>query len=395
MFTSFSTAVSAMKAEETAIDVVGNNLANLNTAGYKTVSMQFRDLVSQARDGGKTEVGIGVETSTLRNFSQGAIQQGGLMTAAIQGPGFFAVEGSSGLGSYLYTRDGHFTVDPDGFLTTLTGQRVYSSQNTEIHINTGNAQPQPTTEISADFNLNSNSQVGDTFLVPIQVVDSKGAVHQLTLTLQKTAADTWSYTAGIEPGGLSASGSVTASGTLTFDSAGKLTAASGTSATIAINGLADQAADMTITWDFYDKGNPPAPVITQYATDSKTTTTSQDGYGASPLSQVSIGDEGIVIGTYADGRQQTLGQIGLVDIPNPDSLQAVGENQYAATLNTRPSPPGIPPKGSVLGGKIEGSTVDIATEFTNLMVYQRGYQASSKVIVTADQISQDTINLIR
>jgi flagellar hook protein FlgE len=389
-----------MNAQETAIDVVGNNLANLNTAGYKSVSTQFRDLVSQVRDGGKTQVGIGVETSTFRDFAQGPIQSGGQLTAAIQGSGFFAVEGASGAGSYLYTRDGHFTVDKNGFLTTLTGQKVYSSQNTEIQINTGSVQPQATTEVSADFNLDSNAKVNDTFIVPIQVVDSKGSTHQLAITLKKTATDTWTYSAGVESGALLAgppAGSVTASGTLTFDVNGKLITAGPptTSATIAISGLADKAADMSVKWNFMDGGTPPAPVITQFATDSKTTTTSQNGFGASPLNQVSIADGGDVIGTYADGRQQTLGQIGLVDISNPAMLQAVGGNLFESTLGTNPSPPGVPPSGSVLGGKIEGSTVDIATEFTNLMVYQRGYQASSKVITTADQITQDTINLIR
>jgi flagellar hook protein FlgE len=400
MLTSFSTAVSAMSAQETAIDVVGNNLANLNTTGYKAVSVKFRDLVSQISDGGKTQVGIGVESTTTRNFSQGAIQTGGLMTAAIQGSGFFAVEGASGAGSYLYTRDGNFTVDKDGFVTTLTGQKVYSDKNTEIHINTGTVAPQATTTVSADFNLSSDAAVGDTFDVPIQVVDEKGSTHQLTLTMTKTDVDSWTYSADVESGALGTGGGVTitpSSATLSFDSAGKLITGTPavTSATIAIAGLTDGASDMSVEWNFMDQGTPPAAVITQYASDSKTSTTSQDGYGASPLSEVSIGDDGAILGTYADGRQQTLGQLGLVDISNPSLLQAVGGNMYQATLGTNPSPPGTPATGSILGGKVEGSTVDIATEFTNLMVYQRGYQASSKVITTADQICQDTINLIR
>lgn len=387
MLTSFSTAVSAMNAQEAGIDVVGNNLANLNTTGYKNVSMQFSDLISQSMSGGSIQAGTGVQASSRRNFSQGAIQTAGLMTAAISGSGFFVVQDPNNANSYLYTRDGNFKIDNKGYLTDLNGLNVLSPAGTSILVDTGSAAaPVPTANASADFNLDAAAASGSTFDVPIQIVDSLGATHQLTITMTQSAANTWTYAAA------AAGGTATGNGTLNFDTAGKLDVSSGTSATFTITGFAG-AGTSTVTWDFVDSNG--TPVITQYAAANKITATNQDGSQSSTLNQVGMGDNGQVIGTYVDGRQQVLGQVALATISNPDSLLAVGGNDYRATIKTVTSGPGQPSAGSIQGGRMESSNADIATEFTNMMVYERGYQAASKIITTADTIMQETINLIR
>ena len=390
MLTSFSTAVSAMNAEAAGIDVVGSNLANLNTVGYKTVSTRFSDLVSQSMNGGGLQVGTGVQASTRRNFTQGAIQAGGSMTAAINGPGFFVLQDPSNAHGYLYTRDGEFKIDKNGYLTDMDGANVLGADGKPILVDTGAAAaPVATSKISADFNLNSDAAVGDTFSVPIQLVDSLGATHELTITLKKSSTTDWTYTAAV-PGS-----TVTGNGTLTFDSAGKLVLTGTPPVTTATFGITGQngAAAATVPWNLADATG--TPVITQYARTGKITSTEQDGYQSSELSEITMGDDGYVLGTYADGRQQKLGQVGIATISNPDSLLAVGSNDYRGMANTVTSGPGIPDPGSIKGGKTEASTVDIATEFTNMMVFERGYQAASKIITTSDTIVQETINLIR
>ncbi|HOK47171.1 MAG TPA: flagellar hook-basal body complex protein, partial [Bryobacteraceae bacterium] len=211
MFASFSTALSALNAHVTAVDVVGNNLANLNTPGYKTSTVSFRDLVTQSLGAGLGETQVGFGTGrpfTTRQFTQGAIQSStGLLDAAIQGDGFFILRDERG--GTLYTRAGNFKVDGQGYLTTLTGERVQGWMEgpdgtvnptgaiTDIVVPVGTLQtPIATTNFSLDLNLNAAATVGTldaTFSTPMEVVDSLGATHVLTITFTKTAAGEWQY----------------------------------------------------------------------------------------------------------------------------------------------------------------------------------------------------------
>ncbi len=212
MITSFSTALSALSAHSTAIDVVGNNLANLNTAGFKESVISFHDLVTFNRLGaglGETQVGFGVGTPvTLRQFSQGAIQStGGPLDAAIQGDGFFVVKGNSN--QQLYTRGGNFQVDTDGNLTTATGEKVqgWTTTNGVLDVNASIGDitvpvgtlkaPITTTKFSVDINLDAGATAGppaDTFATPVEVYDSLGNSHVVTAKFTKSAtANQWDY----------------------------------------------------------------------------------------------------------------------------------------------------------------------------------------------------------
>jgi len=414
MFTSFSTALSALNAFSTGIDVVGNNLANLDTTGFKASTVSFYDLVTQSLGAGlgETQVGFGVGAPiTMRGFSQGAIQTtSGPTDAAISGDGFFIVT-DPGSGAVQYTRSGSFQVDRNGNLTTATGQLVqgWTEQGGVLNTNgpagaitvpTGTIKPPVATQnFSLAMNLNSaaSGTQPNTFSTSIQVYDSLGTPH--TLTAQFTESSTpgqWNYSISA-PGADLTSGSFTpVTGTLTFDSSGRLTqpAAAGPAPQIQIQGLADGAANMTLNWQLYN--NNGTPQVTQFAQPSSVSALSQDGSAASQLSHVGIADGGEIVAQYSDGTQTIVGQLAMATIRNPESLIAVGNTNFQLSASSALPAIGVPGtggRGTVLGGAIEASTSDIAREFTNLIVLQRGYEANAKVVTTVDQVSQDTIAL--
>ncbi len=412
MFTSFSTALSALSAHATAVDVVGNNLANLNTTGFKANAISFHDLVTQSLGAGlgETQVGFGVgRPLTVRQFSQGAIQAtSGPLDAAIQGDGFIVVKDNAG--ATLYTRGGNLQVDKNGALLTSTGEAVqgWTVVNDVVPTNgpTGNIvvpvgtvkPPQASTNFSFDMNLNAAAAAGpppDKFSSSIQVFDSLGAAHVVTVDFTKNAtANQWDYSIGL-PAADTTAPLAPITGTLTFDSQGKLSnpTQTGPMPVIPMAGLVDGASDMSLTWNMY---NGATPRITQFSQATAVSANTQDGSPAAQLIRVALGDGGSIRAQYSNGTQSVVGQLAMASIRNPESLVAVGNNNYQ--LSERSALPaiglaGTGGRGSIMGGAVESSTVDIAREFTQLIVFQRGYQANSKVITTVDEMSQVTINL--
>jgi flagellar hook protein FlgE len=253
------------------------------------------------------------------------------------------------------------------------------------------------------LNLNSTPSTTAnpaTFSAPIQVVDSQGTSHTLTATFTNSGTGAWSYTLTIPPADVGSSGttpSTVASGNLTFDSNGNLTgpALSTDPQTVKISGLADGAADMTIGWNLY--GPSGSPNITQYDEPSAVSNTTQNGFPAGQINSVSLQNGGLMVATYSNGQQLTVGQLAVAAIGNPDSLTAVGNNDLAATASTATpavGTAGTGSRGQIVAGALESSTVDIAQEFTNLLTFERSYQANSRVITTADQLLQETLNLV-
>ncbi len=419
MFTTFSTALSALNATSTAIDVVGNNLANMNTTGFKGSDLSFRDLISQASGDGTAETQIGLGTAqplTVQQFTQGAIQtNSGPLDAAIQGEGFFITQ--SPQGNTYYTRDGTFQEDSAGNLLTSTGAQVqgWNSTTSTGTIDTSGAisgiripsgalsPPVAATNMSVDLNLNSAATADATsnFSTPVTVYDSLGKSHILTVSFEKTDTNTWSYQVSLPGADVTAGTAGTpydipnAGGTMTFDTNGQLTSpAAGSTIPVAIPGLSDGASDLNISWDPYNNG---AGRITQFGQASAASASSQDGAAAAELVSVSISDGGAITAQYSDGVQSTVGQLALAAISNPNTLVDVGNNDYqlsAATADPSVGTPGTGGRGTVVGGALEASNVDLATQFTNLITFQRSYEANAHVVTTADQLSQDTINLI-
>ena len=415
MFTSFSTALSALNATSTAIDVVGNNLANMNSTGFKASDMSFSDLVTQSLGAGlgSTEVGFGTATPlTVTDFSQGAIQTtpDGLLNGAISGEGFFVVQDPT-TGNTEYTRAGDFQTDASGQLMTANGDYVqgWTADGTgnidtnapvsNIVVPVGALQaPVATSTLSASLNLDSSAAAGTNFSDTVTIYDSLGTSHQLTFNFTEQSPGNWSYTATLPAGDLvDRTTAQVASGNLVFTTNGTLDLTqTPTPVQFTVPGFTDGATSGgTITWNLADaNGNG---TITQYDQPSASSSSSQDGQAASQLVNVGLGNGGAILAQYSDGQQVTVGEVALASIANPDSLVAVGSNNYmlseaSAAPNIGVS--GTGGRGTIQGASLEASNVDIATEFTNLIVYQRGYEANGKVVTTADQLSQDTINLI-
>jgi flagellar hook protein FlgE len=407
---SFSTALSGLAANNTALDVVGNNLANLNTTGFKSDAILFKDIMGQTS--GSTEIGAGVATTaTSKQFTQGSIQPtAGALDAAIEGNGVFVLRDSAG--STLYTRAGSFKFDGTGTLVTATGEKVqgWSAVNGvldptgtvgDISINSVASQPpSATTKMTLSANLDASSATGAKFTAPLQVVDSLGVTHVLTFTFTKTGANAWDYDVSIPgedvTGGTAGTPTSLQTGSLSFDSTGKLTSpAAGAPVSVATTtGLTSGASDLSIDWSLYTSDG--TPLLTQYAQTSAASATSQDGVIAAQLTGIRLGDGGELLANFSSGKQVAIAQIALASVGNPDSLVSVGNNNFQIGTETLTPTIGLPEtgnRGKMLGGSLESSNVDLAREFTNLIIFQRGYQANAKVINTQDQLSQVLLNI--
>jgi flagellar hook protein FlgE len=416
MSSAFSNALSGLIANNQAINIISTNLANMDTSGYKEQQVSFQELVNESASGTSTTGGVSgsVIAQSLQQFNQGTLETtGNPYDAAIQGGGFFVVDTPEG--QQLYTRQGNFDVDSTGHLVTANGEYVQgwnavngtlttSGPSGDIVLPTNLVlQPSATTQFTVSANLNANATVGSasaTFSSPITVYDAQGVQHTLTVTYTETAANTWTYAVTIPSadltGGTGTNTQLT-TGTLTFNGSGQLLtpAASAGPIPIAITGLADGATDLNLNWNLYNtSGNP---TLTQFEQASANTASSQDGVGAGQLTNLSIGSNGFIVAEFSNGSSENVAQIALASVLNPDSMQQVDGNSFAATGQTAVpviGTPGTGARGAVTGGSLETSTVDIATEFTNLLQYERGYQANSKVITTEDEIVQQTISLI-
>jgi flagellar hook protein FlgE len=420
MYSGFSTALSALTADTTAINVVGNNLANLNTTGFKASEIDFSTLMAQSLGVGSSngQVGMGVaQVDAVQNFTQGSMTNtNGPLDCALQGSGFFVVTDSSN--NQLYTRDGSFQLDASGNLLTATGQNVQGWTAVDGVVDTNGAignitvpvgsvvPPVATANMSMDINLNSQAVTGaasGTFTAPIQVYDSQGTAHTLSVTFTQSAANNWGYTVTIPATDVGQTGDPVslATGTLTFDGNGNLSSpaaatppAPNTPVAITTSSLTDQAT-LNVNWNLFNSAG--TPTITQYAQTSAMSNPTQDGNAPGQVSNVAIQNGGLMVATYTNGQQMTLGQLAVASIANPTSLLQVGDNNLqasAATAQAALGAAGAGGRGTIVGGSLEASTTDMASQFTQLLTFERSYQAASRVISTDDQLLQETVNLI-
>jgi len=408
----FSIPLSGLAASSDALSVIANNLANLNTTGFKDQEASFQDLfyqmIGSTGGGDPVQQGTGVEVGSVSsNFNDGSPDSTGVDTdAAISGNGFFVTQNN---GVTEFTRDGQFTVSSTGELTTQGGQAVmgYAAVNGVVPpgqalspIQLGQGQlspPAATTTMQMTANLDATATAGTTFTAPpLMVYDSLGESHLLTFQFTNTGPGAWSYQITIPAADVGQTGNpvVVNSGKLTFGSNGNLTSPAGDVKGIAISGLADGASNMSVTWDLYDgSGNP---LLTQVASQSAQSSTNQNGYSSGTLTSFAIGSDGTIQGTFSNGQTSPIAQLALASFSNEQGLQRTGGNSYLATLASGAAvigDPGAGGRGSITGGALEQSNVDIATEFANLIVAQRGFESNAKVVTTFDQVTQDTINL--
>ncbi len=409
MIGSLFAGISGLNANATAMTVIGDNIANVNTIAFKANRASFANILSQSLGGSSgNDIGRGVDfwgTSPL--WTQGSLENTGRATdLAINGKGFFTVQDDTG--TNFYTRAGQFHLDEAGVMVNPDGYLVQGYQ-IDAAGNLGNlatitipgervSPPSATTELSFDVNLDSQTATNGTYSTSQTVFDSLGNAIPLTLTFTKqAAAQTWSASASVA----SPDGPVTINGAasvpLTFDSAGIMTAplADGTLAITLVNGA---TTPLTLTWDLFDAGGTSHGDITGFSSASSTTFQLQDGYTAGVLRGISVDEDGVVTAAYSNGQLTPTFQIALADFPSYDGLAKLGQNLYAESLASGQPMPGVAGNGrlgSITPSAIEMSNIDLAQEFVKMITTQRAFQANSRVITTSDEILAELINLKR
>ena len=408
----FSIPLSGLMATSQSLSAIANNLANLNTDVYKDENLDFASVFNQMQgtsgNGDPIQSGDGVQVAgKVTNFSNGNVTSTGVdSNMALQGNGFFVVQDSSGVD---YTRDGDFTVNSQGQLTTQGGQLVLGYPAVNGVVQTGaalapitvdqanNVPASATTSFQMTTNLDATAAVGATYSSPMTVYDSLGESHALTIQYTNTAANTWSYSITLPAADTGGTGNPTqiASGTLDFNSSGVLTSPSGTVSGITISGLADGAAKMSLTWDLNGSGGTQA--ITQQAAASATSATTQNGYTAGTLTGYSVLSDGTVQGQFSNKQTLALGQVAVASFANNQGLTQTAGNNYQATFASGAAVVGEAGEGGngpITGDSVEASNVSLSTEFSNLIVAQQGYEANAKVLTTLDQVSQATLQVV-
>lgn len=429
-----------MKNHMSYMDVVGNNIANVNTIAYKSSRVTFQDILGQTVRGASTpqggrggtnpsQIGLGMQLGGIDNImTQGSLQSTGKLTDfAVQGDGFFVVSDGS---RNFYTRDGAFDIDVEGSLVNpVTGLKVMGwvadaqgavdveSPLTALQIPFGTRiSAQATQDLAvpvakSGMIMAGNLDAGTSLIAPdnqvsttVTAYDSLGNAKTIKVLFTKTAANTWDVTASHDipdvPGpdatpGVAFDDPVTvANGTLNFLPTGTLNTVPATngqvSFTIPAAALGTGADPLVFTLDVTS--------FSQYAGASQANLQSQTGSAAGALVSFAVGSTGEVTGIYSNGANRIIGQLALATFTNGGGLQRQGQNLWAPSSNSGEAIVGLPNtngRGSVSTGTLESSNVDLAQQFTNVILAQRGFQSSSRVITAGDQMLQDLVNIIR
>lgn len=412
---SIYTGVTGLKAHEQAVDVIANNIANINTVGFKAGRANFQEALSQllraasAAGGGRgtrnpMQLGLGSSIGSIDNqMTQGNLKStGNTMDVAIQGNGFFLL--SDGTGQYV-TRNGSFALDANNQLISAgtglavlgweadpvtgevpTDQMVTAGSRITIPIGTMSV-AQATQNIAYQANLDAAVAAGTAVDTSCYVYDSLGIEHRVDITFTKTATDNeWTWAASSPDADPAVPGST---GTMIFDANGQITT---------------PAFDLSIA--LLSPGGATSPIdaalsfagVTQLAGASTVQAVSQDGLPMGTLQSFAIDDQGIITGTFTNGMFRTLAQLGLARFANPAGLTKTANSLWMASVASGPPAVVVPStadSGSLASGYLEMSNVDLATEFANLIVTQRGFQANSRVITTADEMLQDVLTIKR
>jgi flagellar hook protein FlgE len=416
MMRSLFSGVSGLKNHQVRMDVIGNNIANVNTMAFKAGRVTFKEGFAQMLQGASRpqdgvggtnprQVGLGVQVGSVDTlFGQGNVETTGLTTdLAIQGDAFFVVARGN---EKFYTRAGNFQLDSEGRLVSATnGFRVQglSAQEGELSRTNGDIRlplgqqttASSTSQVTVGGNLDATAIPGTaaaTVDTSITVFDSQGRKHELTVTFTKTADNTWDWVAdpaglGLPPGSIS-----NGSGTVTFDGTGRMVAPT-TNPELGFTPAG--AAAMTITLDL---GGGSINGLTQFAGSSSAMAREQNGYTSGTLLNFVIDRGGLITGAFSNGNTQVLGQIALAEFNNPGGLERLGDNLYTTSANSGDAVVGVA-SGSggsvIMSGALEMSNVDLTQEFTSMIIAQRGFQANGRVITSTDEMLQEVVNLKR
>ncbi|MCA7886698.1 flagellar hook protein FlgE [Burkholderia contaminans] len=407
--------LSGLAGASNALDVIGNNIANANTVGFKSSTAQFADMYANSvATSTNTQIGIGTSLNAVaQNFGQGTINTtSSSLDVAINGNGFFQMSNN---GVTTYSRDGTFQRDKNGFIVDSQGRNlmgyaannggvINTAQTVPLQAPTTNIAPTATTKISAQFNLNSQDTVPTktpfsatdnttyNYSTSIQVYDSLGGSQAVNMYFVKSAAGTWEAYAGVQGGATSDLG------TVNFNSSGAIqSTTTGTPPTpttsvgqfqFTVPNTDGSATPQSLTLDLTG--------TTQYGGKDGVNNLAQDGYASGTLTTYTIGTDGKLTGNYSNGQTAVLGQIALANFNNPNGLVNLGGNQYAESSASgvpQISAPGSTNHGTLQGSALENSNVDLTSQLVNLITAQRNYQANAQTIKTPQAVDQTIINL--
>ena len=410
----FSQALSGLNAAADSLDVLGNNIANSQTVGYKSGSAQFADVFANS------QIGLGTKVSTvLQDFSGGNLESTNRpLDLGISGDGFFRMEQN---GQVVYSRNGQLTMTPDGYLQNAQGARIMGygvnaagavqvgGQPEVLQIEADEMPASATTEVSTTFNLDSRKVAGEdlnsvtlagsvgTDKVELNyhysnnftAYDSLGNPRNVTVYYQKTGDNKWTATTAMD-GMVLMDGAAPKEMPMEFDANGqlKLPESGQFDLTFAANPFLGGANNMALTFDISGS--------TQFGNNASTTALNQNGYTSGALVGISIDSDGTVVRSYSNEQTRPAGQIALASFRNPEGLSPAGDNTWAATDASGQELVGAPGTGLLGGiqsGAIETSNVDMAKELVSMIVTQRAYQANSQTIKTQDEVLQTAINL--
>jgi flagellar hook protein FlgE len=425
ILSSLYTGVSGLVAQGEALGVVGDNIANSNTVGFKASRAEFQDILAKDLKGilGGNQIGRGTKVGAVNPIiTQGNVDATEKVTdLAISGEGYFQVKGSDGTS---YTRDGSFHFDREGFLVTNDNQRVQGFQadekgtilNKTDHIRFPRAliPAKATKEIKMDLNLDSRLEANKKFDLKdpytsshystgVEMFDSQGNKHLVTMFFNKTADRQWEYRGVVDgkevTGGAPGELSEICKGMLKFNVDGKLESQEMSESNFNFAGGAFQ--DQKIKLNFGDaiaEGGKGIDGSKQYGKDSDLITWHQDGAAAGTINNLSFNDQGILTALYSNGEAQDLSQIALAKFENPEAMFKVGNNRLKESRDSGLAALGAAGRagrGKLFAKSLERSTVDLAAEFVNLIQNQRGFQANAKTITTTDQLLEEVIQLKR
>ncbi len=417
------TGATGMRSFATAIQVIGNNLANSNTNGFKASRAQFADLIYQNITGANNQVGLGTRVQSIsKNFSQGALTTtGNTMDMGIEGNGFFLVRDGA---ETMYTRDGQFRLDNTGNLVNSLGYAVqgylyddagnFTPATGAINLSELISQPRSTTQASLNLNLNSDEQIlgafdpadpaaNSNYSTTLTIYDSLGENHEMTVFFRKDTDLNWEWHAMVPMSDIDPASTELwyegAGGTLTFDGTGAL--ASDTVTTNDFSFANGATPGQTVSFDFGQSiadGGTGLSGTTQFASANSVTYNDQDGYSAGNLVSFDVDPEGVITGLFTNGNTRPIAQVLLATFSNNHGLNAIGNNLFTeTTMSGQPIIQGANTgaAGLIYNATLELSNVDIANEFVAMIQNQRGYQANSRTVTVGDTLLQETINMIR
>lgn len=402
MLRSMYSAISGIRNFQTKLDVIGNNIANVNTFGFKKSRVTFKDTINQTLAGASAprdnrggvnpiQVGLGSTIATIDTIHTDSSKQttGRSLDLAINGDGYFVVRQGNAL---YYTRAGNFYLDNEGTLVNADGLRVQAFDANgnlgDVTINVNAVMPFiPTNSVTISGNLSNNAGNGFVYSQQFEVVTNNGSVERINIYFQKTGTDQWAvyFT---QPGG-----TAQPAATLTFDNNGRvvsITDSNGNTVNGSAMNLAVPVAGGTLTYNF------DFAQLTHVSGANDAIVTA-DGVTEGQLEDFSFGPRGEINAVYSNGSVVTLGTLAIAKFSNPSGLTKAGGNLFQQSLNSGTPNIGVPGdgRGQIMSSALEMSNVDLSEEFTEMIVAQRGFQANTRIITTSDEILQELVNLKR